>query len=123
MAATTATAAHPLLDRIARVLEAGDRAALAALYAPDAEYVAVTGSHPPAAPLRLRGAEVAAYVSGIPVEIAMTLDDALVGADGRLAFATTCRFPSGGRAVTAHLLTLDEAGRIALHRSVEAADG
>lgn len=119
---TPTATTHPLVERIADALASGDRAALAGLYAPDARYSSVGGAHPPAAPLRLRGAAIGEYVAGIPAEIRMTLDDALV-ADGRIAFTTTCDFPGGGRAVTAHLLTLDEAGRIAVHRAVEAVDG
>lgn len=117
----TAAALHPVIERIAAALRDGDRAALAALYAPDAEYLAWSGSHPPAAPLRLTGPDVAAYVAGIPAEIRMTLDEGFA-VEGRAAFLSSCRLPGGGRAVTAHMLDLDAAGRIARHLSVESAD-
>ncbi|MEW6583874.1 MAG: nuclear transport factor 2 family protein [Actinomycetota bacterium] len=119
---TTAAVTHPLVAAIADALDRGDRAALAALYAADATYSTVGGAHPPADPMRLHGAEVGEYLRGIPQEIRICLEDHLVGADGRVAFRTTCRFPEGGRAVTAHLVALDGDGRIATHDCVEAVD-
>jgi hypothetical protein len=120
MATTTTT--HPLIETIGRALSSGDRNALAELYAPDSLYVSAGGSHPPAEPLRLEGEAVGEYLRGIPQEVQMSLEDHLIGNDGRIVFHTVCRFPAGGRAISAHLVTLDGAGRIARHESVESVD-
>ena len=119
----TTAIGHPVLDRIARALERGDRDALAALYAPNARYTSIDGSHPPAAPMRLSGTEVGDYIRTIPTEIRMVLDDTIVGTDGRLCLTTTCRFPDGASAVSAHVMELDGEGRIVDHRCVEAYGG
>ena len=119
---TTATD-HPVLNSISRALDSGDRDALAALYAPNVQYTSIDSSHPPSAPLRLSGAEVADYIGSIPTEIRMVLDDSMVGIDGRLALTTTCRFPDGASAVSAHVMELDAEGRIVDHRCVEAYGG
>lgn len=117
-----ATATHPLVSAIASALDAGDRDALAALYAADAVYRSLGPAHPPAAPLVLEGAAARDYVRSIPAEIRMSMRDHMVGTDGRVAFRTRCDFPGGGAAVTFHLLELDDAGRIRLHESVEVQD-
>ena len=119
----TTAIGHPVLDRISRALERGDREALAALYAPDARYTSIDGSHPPSAPLQLAGTEVTDYIGSIPTEIRMVLDDSIVGTDGRLALTTTCHFPDGASAVSAHVMELDSDGRIVDHRCVEAYGG
>ena len=118
----TTITTHPLVEAIGRALAGGDRSSLADLYAPDATYVSVGGAHPPARPLRLEGAAIGDYLRGIPQEIRMSLEDHLVGSDGRIAFHTVCRFRGGGRSITAHLVTLDGAARIARDEAVEAAD-
>jgi hypothetical protein len=114
---------HPVLDHIARALESGDRDALASLYAPGAEFVSTDGAHPPASPMRLAGTAVVDYVRAIPADVRMVLDHALVGTDGRLVMTITCHFPSGGSALSSHVLALDDEGRIVSHRTIEAADG
>lgn len=119
----TITISHPVLERIARALESGDRAALASLYAPAATYTSVGGSHPPASPLSLSGSDIGDYLRGIPIEIRIELDDSLVGTDGRISMTTSCRFPAGGTAVTAHLIELDGESRIVSHRCIEVVDG
>lgn len=123
MTTATATAAHPLLAAIGSALESGDRDALAALYAPGATYTSLGGAHPPADPMRLEGAAVGAYLRAIPRDVAISLEDHLLGADGRIAFRTLCRFPDGGRAISVHVVALDGDGLIAAHDCVEATDG
>ena len=119
---TTATHTHPLVATIAEALDAGDRDALAALFAPDPTYLSVGGANPPSAPLLLRGDAVREYVRGIPATIRMTLEDHIVGADGRVWVRTLCVFPEGGSAVSSHIVTLDDEGRIATQQCVEAVD-
>jgi hypothetical protein len=117
----TTTATHPLIDAIGRVLDAGDRAGMAGLYAPGAVWLAVDDANPPGAPRRLTGPGLREHLLAIPPEVEMSLEDALVGADGRLCVWTLCQFPDGGAALTAHVFRLDDEGRIVSQRSVEAA--
>lgn len=116
----TTTATHPLIDAVGRVLDAGDPAGLADLYAPDAVWLAVDPANPPGAPRRLTGPELRERIRGIPPDVEMSLEDATVGTDGRVSMFTLCRFPDGTAALAAHVFTLDDAGLIASHRSVEA---
>jgi ketosteroid isomerase-like protein len=116
----TTTAAHPLIEAVGRALDAGDPAGLADLYAPDAVWLAVDAANPPGSPRRLTGPELRARVRGIPPDVEMSLEDAMVGADGRVSMFTLCRFPDGTAALAAHVFTLDDDGRIVSHRSVEA---
>jgi hypothetical protein len=103
-----------------RVLDAGDPAGLADLYAPDAVWLAVEAANPPGTPRRLTGPELRERVRGIPPEVEMSLEDAMAGADGRVPMFTLCRFPDGSAALTAHVFTLDDDALIASHCSVEA---
>jgi ketosteroid isomerase-like protein len=119
---TTATL-HPLVDAITHALESGDRDELASLYAPDAVFVSVGGSHPPAHPARYEGADaIGEYIRGIPTEIRVSVEDHLVGTDGRLALRLLCRLPDGGSVITALVITTDDRGRVVRHEAVEAVD-
>lgn len=50
----------------------------------------------------------------------MSVEDAVLGTDGRVVASTLCRFPDGTAALATHVFTLDADGLIASHRSVEA---
>ena len=105
-----------------RALERGDAAALAALYAEDAEMTIVDRNRPPSAPMRLLGR---AAIAGFWREVCQhetrhAVADAVVGPD-RIAFVERRAWPDGCHAVSAMTLEL-RGGRIARHLTVQAWD-
>ena len=112
-----------ILDTIRAATEGRDASALAALYADDATVTVVDRSTPPSAPHVLHGhAEVTAYLrDACDREMTHEVRDAVIG-DGRLAFATHCRYPDGTRVLCATIADLDDQGRIARQTIVQAWD-
>ncbi len=112
-----------ILDTIRAATEGRDASALAALYADDATVTVVDRSTPPSAPHVLHGhAEVRAYLrDACDREMTHEVRDAVIG-DGRLAFATHCRYPDGTRVLCATIADLDDQGRIARQTIVQAWD-
>lgn len=119
MSTTTAN----ILDTIRAATEARDAAALSALYADDAEVIVVDRSTPPSAPHVLHGHdEVVAYLrDSCAREMTHEVRDTVLG-DGRLAFATHCRYPDGTRVLCATIADLDPSGRITRQTIVQAWD-
>ena len=123
MTTTAPAPARTLVETITQALADRDAAALAACYAPDATFLLVNAANPPGSPVRLAGrSAIHEYVAAIPAGIVMSVEDSLVGTDGRVVLSTTCRFPEGGQACDVMLLTLDADGLIADHQMIEVAD-
>ena len=112
-----------ILDTIRAATEGRDASALAALYADDATVTVVDRSTPPSAPHVLHGhAEVTACLrDACDREMTHEVRNAVIG-DGRLAFATHCRYPDGTRVLCATIADLDDEGRIARQTIVQAWD-
>ena len=112
-----------ILDTIRAATEKRDAAALAALYSDDATVTVVDRTTPPSAPHVLHGhAEVTAYLrDSCDREMAHEVRDTVLG-NGRLAFATHCRYPDGTRVLCATIADLDDDGRISRQTIVQAWD-
>ncbi|MDO9711421.1 nuclear transport factor 2 family protein [Paracraurococcus lichenis] len=105
-----------------RALEHGDPAALASLYAEDAEMTIVDRNRPPSAPMRLLGRPA---IAGFWRDVCSrstthAVGEEVVGPD-RVAFVERCAYPDGCHVVSAVTLDLRD-GRIARHLTVQAWD-
>jgi ketosteroid isomerase-like protein len=119
----TTTAPRIDLDALARALAERDLDALGSLYAEDVEFHVSNPSHPPAEAFGVRGRdEVVAYLRGVPPDLTITLEDAVVGVDGRVVAHTVCRYPDGKVVCSAWLLEPDVRGAIVLQKGIEAWD-
>ena len=105
-----------------QALQRGDPAALAALYAEDAEMTIIDRHRPPSTPLRLHGRAAIAgfWRQACGGDAQHALEAAVVG-DDRIAFVERRAWPDGGQAMAAVTLDVRE-GRIARHLMVQAWD-
>lgn len=105
-----------------RALEGSDAAALADLYAEDAEMVVVDRNRPPGAPMRLSGkpAIEAFWRDVCARDMTHKVGHEVVGRD-RAAFVEECRYPDGCNVMSAMTLDLRDA-RIVRHLTVQAWD-
>ena len=117
------TTTTDILETIRAATERRDAEALAALYADDASVTVVDRSTPPSSPHVLHGHdEVVAYLrDSCAREMTHEVRDTVLG-DGRLAFATHCRYPDGTRVLCATIADLDASGRITRQTIVQAWD-
>lgn len=117
------TTTHPILETIRTATESRDAAALAALYADDAEVSVVDRATPPSSPRVLHGkGEVVAYLEDTcSREMTHEVRD-LVHGDERIAHTVRCRYPDGTRVLCMTVAELDGDGRIARQTIVQAWD-
>jgi len=105
-----------------RALEAGDAAALATLYAEDAELTIIDRNRPPSAPLRLLGrpAIEGFWRDACRREVTHAVGGEVFGPD-RVAFVERCAYRDGGQVMASVMLDLRD-GRIARQLTVQAWD-
>jgi ketosteroid isomerase-like protein len=117
------TTAQTLLDSVRTATESRDAAALAALYAPDAEVAVIDRSTPPSSPRVLHGiGEVTAYLEDTCArETSHEVRDMVDGGD-RVAHTVRCRYPDGTRVTCMTIAELRPDGRIARQTIVQAWD-
>lgn len=118
----TNTASDSVMDALRRGMEGRDAALLADLYANDAELRVVDKTHPPSAPLELRGrAAIAKMLNDVcSREMTHRIEQTVVGAD-RLAFTEACAYPDGVRVLCSSVVELRD-GTIARQVNVQAWD-
>jgi len=109
-------------ESLRRALERSDPAALAELYADDAEMVIVDRDRPPGAPLRLTGKTAidAFWRDVCSREMTHRVGHEVVGPD-RVAFVEECAYPDGCNVLSAMTLDLRN-GRIVRHLTIQAWD-
>jgi hypothetical protein len=93
------------------------------MYADDARFHVASPAHPPADDFQLRGRDaIADYLRETPPDVTISLDDAVVGVDGRVVAHTICRHLDGRVICSAWLLETGADGRIVVQKGVEAWD-
>jgi ketosteroid isomerase-like protein len=111
------------VDGLGRALERRDLDELASLYAERAELEVANPAHPPSEALRLQGrGAIIDYARAIPSDVTITLEDAVVGVDGRVVAHSVCRHSDGRIVCSAWLLEGDAEGRIVVQKGIEAWD-
>ena len=118
----TATADQLDLGALRRAIESRDAAALAALYAPDADVVMVDQQHPPGAPQRFEGIRAirAMFDDVCGREMTHEVTHAVGGPAGA-AFTELCRYPDGTQVLFASVCEVRD-GRIVHQEGVQAWD-
>lgn len=110
-----------VFDSFKRAAEAKDTAALAALYADDAEVVDFNKRQPPASPMRLRGrSDVQKMYESVPKELEHRVSDEVLG-DDRMAFSYSCAYPNGQKVFGVHICEVHD-GKITREVVAEAWD-
>ena len=121
MTTTTTTAFDFAAYR--RALERVDAKGLAEMFAEDGEWTQIDSKTPPASPSVLRGRdaikELGEHVASLNLDIRVF--DEVIG-DRRLAYSTECTYPDGKRVMSTATLELDDDGRVARVREVQAFD-
>jgi ketosteroid isomerase-like protein len=106
-----------------RALERFDVGALSEWLADDVEWTEIDSHTPPASPRVLRGRdEIKAAAEDVSSRgLTIEVRDEVIG-DGRIAYTTECRYPDGKGVVSMATIELNEEGRIARMREVQAFD-
>jgi ketosteroid isomerase-like protein len=120
---STTTAPGQLdMDAFKRALEGRDAAALAGMFADDAEMIMVDYQHPPSSPRRLSGREQirALFDDVCSRDMTHEVTRAVSGPEGA-AYTEACRYADGMRVLTTCMLDVRD-GKIARSEGVQAWD-
>ncbi len=106
-----------------RALERFDVEALSEWLADDVEWTEIDSRTPPASPHVLRGRDaIKAVAEDVSSRgLTMKVKDEVIG-ERRIAYTTECRYPNGKGVVGMATIELDDDGRIARLREVQAFD-